>query len=418
MLSLTFLTVDRTEIQLAQSYWALNSSGEWAFSMNELATKFSCKRTSIPTLVRRYCVAHAQSIVCVTCNKNPKKVHSRTEYDATIYKVASTNRWSRRSQPHQCQECTAEATRILRLENQEKILSEKLIVTRFLDNLKKIFESKNYTNIPVKDAFLLYGILSNSDEYFEDGTLASIKSNHTILFAHPNDTIEAYKYLCLNSWITLNPSSKFSSFSVVDSEIDSLDIHSVDWILAKDCSNIPFNQFTGLLEKTLFNAAPADLIDIWYWVCISELRKYFEDIQVQFNLEENLWKPLIEQKLKELLKVCSVGQAKDVIRITLTNIVESFQDNHYAKAHVYNMIPSNFLRTFERSRADGFKLRTWDRPSIEHEAIFTGLLFDKLMGGGTNFYNELTGEKLEQMIAGTNNSPRKRQGDIRPDNKE
>ena len=129
MLNLTFISDDEGAIQLAQSYWSLDATGNWIFTISELATKFSCKRTSIPTMVRRACIAHASDVVCDSCHENAMEVNSRTEYDSINSKMLPKNRWSRHFQPYKCRKCIAHADQIRQLEIQEKILNDKLIVT-------------------------------------------------------------------------------------------------------------------------------------------------------------------------------------------------------------------------------------------------------------------------------------------------
>lgn len=82
---------------------------------------------------------------------------------------------------------------------------------------------------------------------------------------------------------------------------------------------------------------------------------------------------------------------------SFTDLFVALKKGKMTSPHAYNSIPSSFQRKFDHYQAQGWRFTNMHRRGQANEPIYTGHLFDRVLGGGNHFYNTLTGNMFENL---------------------
>jgi hypothetical protein len=283
----------------------------------------------------------------------------------------------------------------------EKALNEQRIIAGWRDAASERRQIRAFVEAPVKDAFLLYGLLDSAGSAWNGRELSSWEHYRPRLFAHVEDTQEAYHYLYKNGWIEPSLNTPPNAFSVDSAGGVRFEWARVKWTLCPESANGSPVAVLQLLEDAMNNGTTAEVAELWRWVCMSELREHFESIRRRFSFHSEGWPGALEQTVEQLLDRFSVRQLFGIIWNSCKNIGWQRSDSHYPKGRGRNSISGNLRQTVDRLRASGRPVEAWwTRPGPEREARYTGLLFDRLLVGGDEFYESLTGAKLRDLQRG------------------
>jgi hypothetical protein len=381
MIELTFVCDDQSDSHLAQEYWLIDADEEWIFSIRQLAVKHGVASSKLVKTVRKVCTARATTIKC-TCCHTPVEVDSRSAFQAL-----------RRSENRlriMCDSCQADARSKLARARVNQLDQERLAIETWINSQINQLLQKDYAVAPKEEVFLLYGLLG---ETWNNNELQAWETHQPQLFAHVADTEQTYVQLCSTGWIAPSNTSKRQAFTVNGSRLVSLDPMKVNWVLAT-CPTVSDQlEILPLLHHALKEIAEEDLRAIWYRVCLSELRAYFEEVHDRFRFKSDGWTPLVQTNMKMLLQHCSLAEAKGLVWFGLKNLVTAREDRKNPVYLIKNWIPGCFMRTYERNKEFG-PLKQWDRPPITSECVYTSLLFDTILRGKKNPYGTLKGADL------------------------
>ncbi|MFG0232936.1 hypothetical protein [Achromobacter sp. 413638] len=275
---------------------------------------------------------------------------------------------------------------------EEKRSNEEKAIQQQVQAWSEELTPKSYATAPFQDAFLLYGLLSASGDLWTRGSLQAWSSHETPLFAHPEDSAAVYRWLHERGWISPDQVSRWALRLDADGTVD-YDPRHISWALAPDSDGLPFIQVLLSLECTLEQAMLNDWREVWYTVCLSELRKLLEKELGRFGFSCERWSPLIAQNLRQLLDECSLAETMRIVYDSVGQLVKAREDKHknYHRQHLENMLPGSFKRRLDYIRNNNWTLYRWHRYSTKDEAIFTSLLFDRVLKGGNHLYDSLTG---------------------------
>lgn len=387
MIELAFNTDDSAMKRRIREYWMRNSDGQWTFTVKALALSYGTTPSSLARHVRQFAQAKFSELSCKQCGRD-LAFHSRTEFDSLLTRSRSAHRltdtrwlWcSRCVLAHRLRESEA-------VEAQRRAHGVK--VEEHLLALQRRQPAKDYASATPLEAFLLYGLISGtSDQIFSNG-LDAWDEKQPRLFAHNSDTGRALQLLHELGCIYPSVQSNLQAFHI-EGEHLAFPPLAVHWRLTTDATGASPLEIQSSLTKRLRHVHATEIKDLWYWVCISELHQYFDEVCARFRFLRNGWTPLIERNLHLLLADCSLGQAKAVIWSSIKNTASLLQDSRYSKPHVQNMVPGSFARTLAWFRAHQIPIRPWSRERRGIEAVLTSLLFDTLIGQGEHAYQNFS----------------------------
>jgi hypothetical protein len=393
MLTLKMLTEDASLISLAKDYWELQSDGIWTYKTEDLAQKYSHPKSRLASIVAKACEAFSPLVQCPSCNV-PQVIKSRAQY-LSFAKVSERQLNWRRQTECVCNACLeAEREAWLAEMTRQELLKEKAIAD-WLDKMARERKPTSYSAAPLLDAFLLDGLLRYAGNAFQEDQIDAWENHKLRLCPLTEDTIAAYTQLYSHGWIVPSANSPLGAFSVgADGQI-GFSVMRVNWTLAADADGFPPSAVPQILASILQQAKTEDLHEVWNWVCMTELHEQFNYVHDRFQFGSKGWTPKVQEQLKLLLEDCSLAHAKGFIWLTFNGLAPKLMDREYKRPVVYNMIPGGFLRTFQRYQANGWDVKTLPRQSPANEAIYTGHLFDTVLGGGTDLYVKLKGSDFK-----------------------
>lgn len=376
MIELTFIHDDRSDRHLAQEYWLVDVDGEWIFSIRQLTDKHGVASSKIVNTVRKVCIARASTIKCTLCQTSIE-VDSRSDFKM-LRRIET--------RPENiCDSCKSAALNKLVQERLNQVHHERLFIDAWINTQINNLLPKDYAAAPKEEVFLLYGVLASLEETWNNNKLEAWETHQQPLFAHLADTKLAYFQLHNAGWIAPSTASKRQAFAITDGRVAILNHLQVSWVLATCPAVSDQLEILPLLHQALKEITNEDLRAIWFRVCMSELRAYFEYVHDRFGFRSGGWTPLVQTNMKMLLQHCSLAEAKGIVFYALKNLVSFREDKKNPAYLVKNLIPGCFMRTFERNKEYG-PLKRWDRPAITSECVYTSLLFDNLLGGRENPY--------------------------------
>jgi hypothetical protein len=392
MIRLEFLTEDENLIALATAYWAMDESGAWMHSkVSALESMFNVPRGRVHQYVRQASVTKSLTPYCSKCGA-PATFNSRTDADS-FKKRLQRSTHPRFGWNHACTDCVARARTEQQSAREAKQKAHNDLVHQWLRERGRDQQIKDYRSIGLREAFLLNGLLGYAGESWRGKELDSWESHRTQLCGDELDCCNVYEELYQSGWLSPSPNSPFDAFTFDADGTLSCDIGRVRWVLATDQGGAPFEAVLDAAADRLRQAGSAELVPLWRWVSLRELHSHFNYWHKQFNFRSRGWTPTIEGNLARLLEDCSLGVAKTVMHKSFKHLASELQKKKLTAAHVYNMLPGNFQRTLDHWRANGWHIHPWVR-RVSTEPIYTSLLFDRVLGGGTDFYNNLTSSRL------------------------
>jgi hypothetical protein len=384
MIELKFVCDDPSGRRLAREYWLLDAHEEWIFSIRQLAEKHGIPSARMDSRVRKVCTARAAATRC-SCCQTPFEVNSRLDFE-------SLRRLNKHSEIT-CDSCQADARSKLELERLMQLNQEHHVIETWIKTRINVLPPKDYAAAPKEEAFLLYGLLASSGENWNNNELKAWSLYHPLLFAHKTDTISSYAQLHNAGWITPSTTSTPKAFQVKDGKFQLFHHDQVNWVLAGSPTISDYLELLPLLRQMLNKITVYELRNIWFRVCLSELRAEFEKTHDRFGFKSDGWTPLVQANMKTLLENCSLAEARGIIWSGFKGLVTAREDKNNPNYLVKNWIPGCFLRTYDRNKRYG-PLKQWDRQRTTSESIYTGILFDQLLSEITNPYGILKGSSF------------------------
>ena len=389
MIELEFLIEDKDLIALATAYWALDETGGWLHKKtSSLEAMFSLPSGRLQQQVGKVCVARSLVPYCTECSA---KAVFKSRTDADSHKrLMRSNSSTRLLSADLCKDChsrkIAEGQAI-----RQTLLHEQLNAMRFrLGEMVRNLPAKDYHSVGLRESFLLLGLLGYSGESWRGENLSSWESHRTRLCGEEKDSLCVYDELYTSGWLCPSPDSLMDAFCIDEDARLTWDTGRVCWVLASDQSGEPFEMLMTAADHRLRIAEAGELISLWKWVCLRELHSHFNFYHRQFRFRSRGWTPTIETNLARLLEDCSLAVAKTVVYKCFKHLAAELQKGKLTAAHIYNMLPGSFQRTHDHWVANGWPIRPWER-RLSVEPVYTGLLFDRVLGGGDHFYGDLTG---------------------------
>jgi hypothetical protein len=392
MFKLEFQTDDEHLIALATAYWALDDAGGWLHpTVSTLEAMFSVPRGRMHQHVSRACVAKSLAPYCSECGACAI-FNSRTEAES-IKKRQQRSVSPRFGWSPVCTDCRAGAKAKQRAANEAKLQAHHALISAWLNETERNQPSKDYRSMGLREAFLLEGMLSYGGEAWRGRLLDGWERHQSLLCSNLDDCRNVYGELYRSGWLSPSPNSPLDAFTVEAGEVVGFDVLRVNWTLAADLGGEPSEAILAAAGNVRQQASAAELMPLWQWVSLCELRAQFNYCHEHWKFRSRGWTPTIESNLARLLDGCSLGVAKSVMWKCFKHLASELQKNMRPAAHTYNMLPGSFQRTYDHWRANGWPIQPWQR-RVSAESVYTSLLFDRVLGGGTDFYNHLTGSGL------------------------
>lgn len=386
MIDLCFTTDDEHLIQLSIEYWQLGENGDWAQGATTvIAKRHGYTLAKLTKAVHDSCVA----LTTVRCSCGQRLVAtSRTAFRA-LKNEPSTRRTV--GQQRQCDFCIARRLIEQQRLQEEKRATEEKVIQHQIQAWANQLRPRSYATAPFRDAYILYGIFSASGDLWTQGKLEAWSSHRTPLFAHPDDSVSVYQWLHEGGWIAPTQIRRGSLKLDLDGVLE-YDVSMMNWALVPDSCGLSFTEVLLSLENTLAQAARSDWREVWYLVCLSELRKLLENELRRYGFSCKSWSPLIRQNLLHILDECSLAESMRIVYDSVGELVKLREDKHknYNWKHIENMLPGSFKRRLDRIRSNSWTPFRWRRYGAKDEAIFTSLLFDTVLQD-SNDYDALTG---------------------------
>lgn len=394
MIIVTMRTEDEKMSELARAYWSQTPEGTWEFKSKELASRFSVSIYKLHSIVASVSNATHADLTCDGCEKD-RKFSSRTFFSELLQEKFISVRLKRNA--FLCLECrNFEDTNQQAEEECQLRVTDQKIIDWIDENLMRLYP-KSYENSPLLDAFLIDGLLRYAGDAWKGEQLDSWKSYEPHLCETKEGTIEIYQHLYSNGWIVPHANSPTEAFTVDSESNVQFDYLRVNWQLAPNEHERPFNQITTITETLLSKAKSEDLLELWQWTCLHELRAHFNYWHDRYDFGSRGWTEKIEEQLLGVLQDWSLAQAKSIVYFSIKDLTVLLQDRNYVRPHVHNMLAGKFSTLANRYRANGWNLTVQNRQSTRTEAIHTSHLFDHVLGGGDELYYKLTGNQLRNI---------------------
>lgn len=392
-------TTDQKKIELAKAYWSQNPDNSWCFDPEQVAKQFSISSNRIPSILSSVCEATHPELTCSgdECHE-PRKFTSRSNFLKCLNDARLKER--RLRSLFLCAKCRtleSENLRAFRKERKE-IATEK--IKDWLNESTLKFHPKLYEDCPLQDAFLIDGLLRSAGDAWNGDQLDSWIAYQPHLCAIDVDSKDVYKHLYLNGWITPSANSPLDAFYIDDSDAVRFDFWRVRWLLAEDAFGVPHNHIINITSKILSEASSNAYADLWRWTCMRELHAHFIYCLCIKEISQTNWTAEVEKKLTKVLEVHSLAEAKSIMYFCFDNISADVKDNKNFKPYSSSQLANYFVSMSNRFHAMGrrvFVLK--QRSPIKTEAIYTNHLFDNILGGGDEFYFNLTGKQLVGLIS-------------------
>lgn len=395
MLKLEMLTDDKNLVQLARDYWSRDENGSWTHDTRDLTARYGVPKGRLHEFVAKTCTATSTSFACPGCH-TARAVESRSRYEALLREAKRVDRDPRARWAALCPTCRSAEEARRRHEAAERDRLKEQTIIAWLERESLDRPPVSYASAPLLDAFLITGLLRYAGDAWQGDRLAAWDSYRPPLCATAADIVDVYAQLYTRGWITPSANSPLDAFTVDDSGNVRFSALRVNWTLAADMSGLPCDSMLEVAESILHEASSDELGELWYWVCLTELKGQFEYVHDRFQFRSNGWTPAVEKNLRQLLNECSLSRAKSVIFLCFNSLSARLKDKEYATWHVHKMIPGSFLRTFEHYRANGWAIKTVNRQSPAKEPIYTSHLFNRVLEGGNDLYDELTGQYFDR----------------------
>ena len=392
MIKLEFLTDNEHLIALATAYWNMDDDGTWLHKkVSSLESMFDIPRGRVHQHANQACVAKSLAPYCSECGA-PAIFNSRTEVESYKKELQRSTAlgfgWNQ-----VCTNCRADEKPKQQAAHEAALRARHDLVRSWLQKADSDHTAMNYRSMGLREAFMLQGLLSYAGDAWRGRELDGWEQHRMQLCGDIADCRSVYEDLYRAGWLKLSPNSPLDAFALEEGDTVGFDCLRVNWTLAADQGGEPFEAILDVATDVLHRTDTAELMSLWQWVSLCELRSHFNYCHTHWKFRSRGWTPTIESNLVRLLNECSLGVAKSVIWKCFKHLAAELQKHSRPAAHTYNMLPSSFQRTYDHWRANGWPIHPWER-RVSTESVYTSLLFDRILGGGTDFYNRLTKSEL------------------------
>lgn len=403
MLRLDFSTdnIDSTLKELAEAYWALDDDGQWKSKVAAIERKFGVKQGQTKQQVAGICVAIATVHNCDTCSR-PFHVRARADFEGA-QKIAY-----RRARGFNadlvCARCEDEKYQAklaalvdeqnrMRLAAAAAARATDLKIENWLGSLANTPLERSYQSMTLREAFLLDGLLRYAGDAWHEHQLEAWSANRLELCDLEVDIRHVYRELHAAGWLMPHPNSPTGAFTLGSDDSVVVDELRVDWVVAADVDGLPYQSLLDFANAVQRHATSAELYAIWQWVGLCELRAHFATCYEECHFRSRGWTAAVHNSVIRLLDECSLGVAKTVMYKSFNYLAIQLQKRQRPAAHIYNMLPGNMLETADYWRSRGWQFKSW-RPLSS--SIYSRHLFNRVMGGGEECYDKVTGSSLKQ----------------------
>jgi hypothetical protein len=320
-------------------------------------------------------------------------IRSRAEYASIGYDI-KRRRKSRFSQ-RTCEKCALEAYLKLKEKIEQTRATNERRIASCLGQMEAGATPRDYNTISARHAFLLDGLLRYAGDSWREEHLDSWNQSRLHLCASKEDVESVYSELHSAGWIRPSPTSPIDAFNVDASGAVIADFLQVTWIVQPDLHGRPYSELLSIFESVQNSASRDELRAIWELVCLFELRAHFAFCKNRHFFECPGWTDGIRAALSNLLADCSLGHAKILIWRCRKSLKAQLEDGVYNAQRVCRMLPGSFQRAFDYGRSNGWPPTPWvDLRSFNSQTIYASHLFNRLLGGGQDLIDRVTGQSF------------------------
>lgn len=395
---LCYRTDDQHVINICNRYWALGPQGLWHENVDPIALDAGVPKHSVVKFIQQACTAFSIRARCGDCG-TPVQVKSRTDF-------AASKKFAPKCEICYEQEKARRAQQIAQ-QQEDKRASELAAAAEIRQQLLEINEALlpcDYQSLDFVTSALLYAALTTAGEAWQDATLLSLDCQANSLTPTLDGSIAIYKRLKDAGILCLSPSSPHGSVII---EGDRLAYYPprVNWTLAEDSEGIPWSDLLTVLEVSFHSPTAEELESLWHIVATEECKAYLFEMYAKYKFFDAEYSDRIAESINYALQYYPIPKVWNIISFTLLKLAALMQAGTHTKKHVYNMIPGNIRRSVDKLIADNREIRSWTRRSETKEAFLTGLLFDKILGGGTDDFNSVTSANIHDAAERLGNIP-------------
>lgn len=390
MFTINFTKRDERLNALARAYWSARLDGKWVHPVAELEETFSVRRGCLPQELKSCCHVTLVGFDCV-CGA-PPTVTSRADFAAFL----KAWKWAQAGlRTYRCHSClSVEEARRRQMQRQMELLDAQR-KSQWLDECTERLAPRSYLEAAVGHAFMLLGLLRYGDADLIAGELAPWSICQPRLWMDEAAVRAVYDELYATGWIAPTVGSLPHAIAVnQDRGMRVAEPLAARWKLARDNGGLPYTCLEGALQARLGVASSSELHGVWEWVCVNHVRATFDYYRTQYRLGGKGWTDAVEASVRKLLTNCSVAQVRALVRSTVRELALEMLRGEKHPAHVRNMLSGELLRRGEFFKANGGAVFAAPRLARRLESLYTGLLFDTVLGGGTELYQHLTGDAM------------------------
>lgn len=361
---------------LCEMYWEIDSTGEFAHSLEEIAEKFNIPPLEIHNLVRTLSRAWKSGVVCIKCKENGP-FYSRYEYDRAPL------------QNFICFDCEQE------FNPSDISLDKKDAFKKFQEISMNKYHQASYLNpsqISLKQSIFLLALL----RYSGNEDLTAIKpiakhQNVNLFSPHLNYDRHIVKTLYKEGIILMSPDTPYSSFN--NSQSGFLD--GLYWEVLLPPGVSLFHLMSKIEEKLrVFDYEKVEGVDnelmsichdISYYECVSYLEYLTDEHSLTIKIGEKT-----KRVIFNALDIYSVSQIYSFIYRGTKSAASFYLQNKVSKTHAANTIVGNIERSIERSVAEDWNVKGFGRnfnipQSILCEVVYNFILKKHDAGFNLNF---------------------------------
>lgn len=265
MQTFKFTTSDEKFIALAKAYWQKDSSGKWLYKMIELETQYDIRKGKVHATVSGVCKMSDSELACPTCS-NLFEFSTHTGYESSLELKKKYIRLGREIES--CHECQMRAAVLQRAEEEAQNRRRDEIIKNWLLEPTQAEPLTDYTQIALKHAFLLDGLLRYAGDDWREDKLDAWVTNKPKLCDSEEDIRTAYFELHLAGLIAPSANSPLDAFIVYGDDVIGFDELRVNWTIASDTGGAPYSELLRLTDTVLRSATAKEMRPIWEWVSL------------------------------------------------------------------------------------------------------------------------------------------------------
>lgn len=394
-ITLEFLTTDERLIEIARAYWEFGEDGKW-IKTSEIENRLEISRGRVPSIVAPICLAYSSSVRCTQCN-HLLGFNSRAKLDEELRMIKQKRRGRCNYYEPICSACQEDSERKQLAAIVAKARAAELAIKSELDFIHEDPHTLDYSNMTLRQGFLLDGLLRSAGDCWRGETLDAWTEAKVKLCDTEEDIRSVYRELYRSSWLRPCSTNSLDLFTVGENDQLVFDELKVRWNVAADKFGLLFNDILKIADLVQKEATPEQLRPIWEWVCLCELKGHFYWCHKDWDFKSRGWTLAMERGALDLLSVCSIGSAKLIMKRCCKNIASELQKRSRPAAHTYNMLPGNLRKTFDFYIGAGWQVNPYNRQNSSVEPIFTSHLFDRLLKSGNFGYRNLNGNSFSSI---------------------